>query len=298
MATHGNIEAFDRSMDDWTAYCERLEQYFAANDVADADKKHAILLSYCGAPTYRLIRTLLAPVKPTTKSFAELTKLVADHYTPPPSMIVQRFQFNSRSQKEGESIAEFVADLRRISEHCKYENVLDDMLRDRLVCGIQDVSVQRRLLAEPDLTFKKAMELAQTAEMASKNAKQLQNTPSNPPNGSVHALNTTQHQQRRAPPTGSRDQTCYRCGNKHASSECRFKNATCNFCHKKGHIAKVCQTKAKQVPVEQPRPVRSRHSQRTNNVTEEPETEDSTYHLFTVTETHKKKVVQSWSQLW
>ena len=145
MATHGNIEAFDRSMDDWTAYCERLEQYFTANDVEDADKKRAILLSYCGAPTYRLIRNLVAPAKPTTKSFADLTKLVADHYTPPPSMIVQRFQFNSRSQKDGESIAEFVADLRRISEHCDYENTLNDMLRDWLVCGIRDASVQRRL---------------------------------------------------------------------------------------------------------------------------------------------------------
>ena len=52
------------------------------------------------------------------------------------------------------------------------------MLRDQLVCGIRDVSVQGRLLAEPALTFKKAMELAQTVEMAVKNSKQLQNTPS------------------------------------------------------------------------------------------------------------------------
>ena len=82
MATHGNIEAFDHR-DDWTAYYERLEQYFTPNDVADADKKCAILLSYCGAPTYRLICNLVAPAKATSKSFADLTKLVADHYTPP-----------------------------------------------------------------------------------------------------------------------------------------------------------------------------------------------------------------------
>ena len=42
MATYGHIEAFDRSTDDWSAYCERLEQYFVANEVADADKKRAI----------------------------------------------------------------------------------------------------------------------------------------------------------------------------------------------------------------------------------------------------------------
>ena len=149
------------------------------------------------------------------------------------------------------------------------------MLRDWLVCGIRDASVQWRLLAEPALTFQKAMELAQTAEMAMKNSKQLQNTPSSLSNGSVHALNTNQRWQKRTPQTG----TCYRCGNKHTSAECRFKNATCNFCHKKGHIAKVCLSKAKQAATEHPRPTTSRHSQQTNHITENTETdlEDSTY---------------------
>ena len=79
MATHGHIEAFDRGTDDWTNYCECLEQYFAAKDVEDEGKQRAILLSYCGAPTYRLICNLVVPANPTSKSFAELTKLVALH---------------------------------------------------------------------------------------------------------------------------------------------------------------------------------------------------------------------------
>ena len=36
MAAHGNIAEFDRRAEDWAAYCERLEQYFLANDVGDA----------------------------------------------------------------------------------------------------------------------------------------------------------------------------------------------------------------------------------------------------------------------
>ena len=56
-------------------YCERLEQYFVANDVDDGGKQRAILLSVCGATTYQLIRNLVAPAKPTERTFGELRQV-------------------------------------------------------------------------------------------------------------------------------------------------------------------------------------------------------------------------------
>ena len=44
------------------------------------------------------------------------------------------------------------------------------MLRDRIVCGINDVRIQRRLLAEPGLSLAKALELALALETADKDA--------------------------------------------------------------------------------------------------------------------------------
>lgn len=173
MATHGNIGEFNRAREDWVSYCERMQQYFTANDIATDDKKRAILLSTCGAETYQLIRSLVAPQKPTDKSLTDIITLVKDHHTPPPSAIVQRFRFHSRTQKEGETIADFIADLRKLSEHCDFGETLDHILRDRLVCGIRDVRIQRHLLAEPDLTFKKAYDLSQASETAEKNSKHL-----------------------------------------------------------------------------------------------------------------------------
>ena len=96
-----------------------------------------------------------------------------DHYCPPPSVTVQRYNLNSRTQKEGETVSQFVAELRRLSEHCDFKATLDDMLRDRIVCGVRNSSVQRRLLAESGLTFKKAFELVQSAESAEKNATEI-----------------------------------------------------------------------------------------------------------------------------
>ena len=67
-------------------------------------------------------------------------------------------------------MGQFVAELRRLSEYCEFGGSLDEMLRDRLVCGLRDVRVQRRLFAEPKLTFTKAFELAQAAELAEKSS--------------------------------------------------------------------------------------------------------------------------------
>ena len=63
----------------------------------------------------------------------------------------------------------YVAELKKLSTECEYGDSLNEVIRDRLVCGVNDRRIQKRLLAEPDLTFKKAMEIAQAMEAADKN---------------------------------------------------------------------------------------------------------------------------------
>ena len=66
----------------------------------------------------------------------------------------QRFKFNSRIRKSSESIAEYVAELRKLALHCDYKDALSEMLRDRLVCGVNDDRMQRRLLSETKLLIR------------------------------------------------------------------------------------------------------------------------------------------------
>ena len=138
MATYGNVGEFKGSEESWTQYVERLEQYFTANEIKGAKKQRAILLSVCGSKIYGLIRDLLQPQKPGDVELKEILEKLENHFSPKPSVIIERFKFHSRSGLEGENVAEFVAGLRRLSEHCKSGTTLEDMLRDRLVCGISD----------------------------------------------------------------------------------------------------------------------------------------------------------------
>ena len=151
--------------------------------------------------------------------------------------------------KTGETVATFVAELRQLSEFCEFGASLEYRLRDRLVCGIASGSSQRRLLAEPELTLQKAQNLAQAIESADKNAKDLQGQ-RQPPMTAVNAMTC-----KRGPPRGTRARTdaekltetpCYRCGGKHSPRDCRFKDAVCHSCKKRGHLARVCRSKRTQ----------------------------------------------------
>ena len=93
---------------------------------------------------------------------------------------MERDKFHSRNRKEDEGVAAYVAELRKLTEHCNLGESLPEMLRDRLVCGINNKKIQRRLLAERELTLKKAEEIALGEELAAKHVVDIQSetTPS------------------------------------------------------------------------------------------------------------------------
>ena len=220
-------------------FAEQLAYYLVANGIDDADKKRAILLSACGTSTYKLLKTLVAPAELTAKSFAELVELAKEHYTPKPSVIMCRFKFNTCFRQGGESVTQFVTRLRDLASQCEYGDSAKEMIRDRLVCGVRDDTLQRTLLAVAKLTYDKAYELAVLHESAVQNSRLLSTSTTT----SVHYSGSTPTV---SPPQDSQSKQCYRCGGNHLAKTCRFKEFVCNFCSKKGHIQRVCQTRLRQ----------------------------------------------------
>ena len=112
------------------------------------DLVRAVLLSVTmGAPTYKTLRNILSPVKPGEKTYAKLVEKLTTHFKPAPSEIVERFKFHSLVRKAGKSVSAYIAELRSLSEHCNFGESLNNMLRDHLVCGINDSAIQKTLLA-------------------------------------------------------------------------------------------------------------------------------------------------------
>ena len=139
-----------------------MKQYFISNDVTDEKKQTAIFLTVIGNETYSLLRNLLAPKSPVGKTVKTLSETLIYHLKLQPIIIAERYKFYCRNQSKNETITEYLAELRKLTLNCDFKDFLDQALRDRFACGLQNNSIRRRLLEERKLTLKSATELGKT----------------------------------------------------------------------------------------------------------------------------------------
>lgn len=248
MAKVGRIEQYEEGKEEISNYLERLEQYFAANDVAN-DKKVPVLLSVIGPITYAVLKNIVSPDPPSGKTFAQLKDALKGHYNPKPLVISERYKFHCRAQKENESVADYVVELKRLAMTCDFGAFLAEALRDRFVCGLHADSIRKKLLAEVDLTFQRASEIALAEESASAGSETVHGKTT-----SVYKVSLSKPQHRhqgfdsKSKSSGAANRTwgpCYRCGERHNAQTCKFKDTKCHSCEKMGHIAKTCRSKPK-----------------------------------------------------
>ncbi|XP_061164466.1 uncharacterized protein K02A2.6-like [Saccostrea echinata] len=237
----GRVDVFDPAIETWTTYEERLDNFFTANAVDD-NKKVPALLSLVGPKTYALLRDLTAPELPKARTYKQLTKALKDHYSPKPLVIVERFRFHKRDQQEGESVREYIAALRKLSEFCEFKDVLNDTLRDRFVCGLKNEHIQKKLLSEKNLTYQTALEIAIAMETATNDALEIQRKHLSITSG-VNKLSVPKGKKRIQQKQTTVAQRCYRCNGNHTSDDCKFIHETCRQCGKKGHIQRACRSK-------------------------------------------------------
>ena len=171
------FELFDTNSGDIESYLERLEMHFLANDVADnedtAAKSKAILLSSIGSDAYRTLKDICFPTAPTAKSYTTLTNELKKHFKPKRLAVAERFRFNTAQQQPGQSISEFVAQLKKLVAHCEYTgDQLKESLCDRFICGLRSESIQKKLLAET-YTFERAVEIATAEEAATRDIREI-----------------------------------------------------------------------------------------------------------------------------
>lgn len=241
---------FDAQTDNWDNYMDRLQFCFEANGIVLDSLKRANFYTICGSQVFDTLLALITPKKSSEVTFSEIVTVLTKHYSPKPNEISMSYKFYKRDQKQGESAAEYIAQLRKISADCNFPD-LERMLRDRLVCGLSDHKLQYDLLKKDNLTYDNVVQAMLSSESAGRDVRMIQNaSPENVAHGTNITATTSTTTAEPEPmdinavQSNSNSRLCYRCGDRHGG-ECRFTKATCRYCKKIGHIEKICIAKKK-----------------------------------------------------
>ncbi|XP_049886791.1 uncharacterized protein LOC126381339 isoform X1 [Pectinophora gossypiella] len=246
----GNLPCYEVGSD-WRVFKERLKIWLDVNTVKQESKEfsksewhRAVLRSALNETAYKLVRELIAPKTVTELSYDEIITAIDKHLLPKKSLFAERHHFHSATQRVGEEYAHWAARVRRLSTDCEFGSVVDEMLRDRFILGMQPGAERNKLfLEEPKaLTLNKALDIAVSVHSARQAARQSESAPAASAVGTAQAQLALADVYRVAASSSSGVQ-CDVCGYKnHNAEKCRFKGYKCKNCGLKGHLKRMCKS--------------------------------------------------------
>ena len=171
-----------------------------------------------------------------------------------------RAQLHQRRQKFKESIQEYKSALLTLARNAELHYHHDITLTMAFISGLKNKSIRKCLQdIQEELTFAKAIDLAIELETETQAEKTTDNTDQNAdhpitnaesnnedsnPNHDTVKSNNRPQQGRRYNRNSKLKKSCYRCGSySHLAANCAYKQLICNWCERKGHIARECYDK-------------------------------------------------------
>ena len=202
----------------------------AALKKCDADEVAYILLNLAGPEAVKRERTftykpevkegttVVSPGESRVDSDCLISKF-RELCSPKTNVIVERHKFNTRYQRD-ETTEQYITDLKKFATTCEYGNLKDDLIRDRLVCRVNNESIRRQMLKEADLTLQRAIQLCQIDELTNERLKEMSNVD----------VDEVRHDSRR----------CYRCDRSHTYGRCLAFGSMCDKCGGRNHWSVAC----------------------------------------------------------
>lgn len=156
--TSGNISK------EWEKWKSAFMIYFDACELNKKDQKVqvSIFLHIVGEQC----REVYDQFKETCKDITSVIKKFDDLFLLKKNLTVQRHHFFTRDQLDGETIEQYSFELRKLASKCEFKDLCDDLVRDRLICGIKENALRERLLREPDLTLQKSLDICNIAQLS------------------------------------------------------------------------------------------------------------------------------------
>ena len=253
MSMSGNIA------ENWKMWRSRFENYLRATEMnkkAEANQC-AQLLHFIGEEGFRIYTTFTFGEQEVDK-LSVLIKKFEDHFLPKENLSFERYKFFMYRQQAGQSLEQFVTELKKQAQKCKLGTLQDDLIKCMMVCGVQNNEMREKLLQKDDLTLDQAIELCKVIEKSKEQSKQMGNNTGMSVDvdlvrakqatarGAVQRV-TQQGKFNKSKSNSNKIISCTRCGRDHEINKCPAYGKSCNLCKNKNHFASVCKNKNRRV---------------------------------------------------
>lgn len=229
--------------ENWKKFKQRFDVYMTATGASEkGDKQKAcIFLHVVGEEAVQVYNTFVFDDGDEYKLKKILEKFEA-YCTPKRNTTYERHKFFTRVQRSDETIDQYVTELRTMAKNCEFGDLVDSLIRDRIICGVPDNALKERLLRTVDLTLDKALATCRAAESTKEQIKSIV------PSSEVHAVGTKPKDKKVWVPKKGKScaQLCGRCGYDDSHKTCPAMGQICIKCNGANHFAKVCKSKGKQ----------------------------------------------------
>ena len=240
----------------WRKWKQKFQSYLLVSGLSEKDEQLQLAAFVTGLDSNALdvYNSLQFEKEEDKKSVEKTLELMEKHYVGELNTVYERYVFFQRNQREGESFQGYLTAVRTLADTCDFKALQNDMIRDRIVCGIANVTTQRQMLQKKNLTLEGCIEIGRTAEATAAYIAKMSETQTTDEirrnagiaeqNTDVLAIRNASGYSYGARNYASRDRTaqvCRFCGRSHRRRDCPAYGMTCHKCGRKNHFAACCQ---------------------------------------------------------
>jgi hypothetical protein len=229
--------------DNFKRFKQNFEIYLAATekDKKDGRTKVNILLNIIGEEGVEIFNSLNLSDQ-DNQNYEKVIEEFEKYVTPKKNEVYERFVFYCRKQEQEERFEHFLTDLRRLAKSCDFKISEEEMIRDRIVLGVNNKIVQEKLLAIDKLTLQRAISVCRSYEATMSQMKELHGQGQEL---KIDVVKQKSNQKTQKEPTTKKNEIfkCKRCETKHKARECPAYGKKCHKCGKLNHFQIACKTK-------------------------------------------------------
>ena len=227
--------------ENWRRWKQRFEIFSLASGLSEKDAgiQAAAFLHVAGSEALEVYNTFSWPTADDKNKVDKIMEKFDQYCNPRKNVTWERHKFNTRNQQPGETIDQYVTDLKTKAQTCEFAELKDGLIRDRIICGIICDRTRARLLKEGELTLQKALDICRANEATTTQLKTLSSSATSKETHYQEVLAIQKRYQSDNPKP-----QCDKCGNRHYRHQpCPAQGVECYNCGRRNHFAKVCRSR-------------------------------------------------------